>query len=102
MKELTKKQIFNSFVLFVFLLVMTPVPDLLSNFGQLLSLPAPQSWIENMGLFHDNISPFYRGWSFLLVGIVIFVNRGDFKSLNIDSAFMVIFLLSGVIYSIYN
>jgi hypothetical protein len=89
------------------LFVMSPVildiiPDLAPKIGQFFSIPVSQIWLDNLRLFNNSVFSLYTNWSFLLMGIVIFVNRGNLKSLNIDDGFWDLYVVGGLFYIFYH
>jgi len=103
MKTWTKQQVFTYICLFVLLAGRLLVADIISNFLQLFHAPAPpESWAVGIRLIQAWISyTLFFNWSFILVGIVIIVNRNDLQSLNIDGAFTAIFAASSLTYWTY-
>jgi membrane protease YdiL (CAAX protease family) len=97
----TKRDFLIYAALFILLAVRMPVADLFFNFEQLFNTSVLSMWDENLRLIQNWTYYLYERWSFVLVGIVILINRIDLKSLNIDEYFLYIFWCSGVIYCIY-
>ncbi len=99
MKALTKQQVFTYICLFMLLVIRIPVADIVSNFLQLFHAPAlPIVWAIGIKLIQDWTHNLYFSWSFIIVGIVIIVNRNDLQSLNVDGAFTAIFAVSSLTY----
>ena len=85
MRKWTKQQTFTYLALFVLLVVRFPIGDFASNLTRILNIADLTSWVENLKATQDWTQYYLWGrFSFVLVGIVIIVNRGDLKSLNID------------------
>ena len=73
--------------------------DIVSNFLQLLNMPAlPASWVLGIRSTQDWTYALFYHWSFILLGIVIIINRSDLQSLNIDVAFTAIFAAASLSY----
>jgi hypothetical protein len=101
MKNPALKQIFNGLALLALVFSIVPLIEMASNFGQLLAIPVPKNWIESLISFDAWVGSSFRDWSFLFAGIIIFVNRENLKNLNIDSTFLSLFVVSGMLYSRY-
>jgi len=101
-KAWTKQQVFTYICLFVLLASGMLVADIVSNFMQLFHTPAlPESWASEIKLIQDWTYTLFFHWSFILVEIVIIVNRNDLQSLNIDEAFMAMFVAGSLTYWMY-
>jgi hypothetical protein len=102
MRKWTKQQIFTYVALFVLLAVRFPIGDFASNLTRISNIADLASWVENLKATQDWTQYYLWGrFSFVLVGIVIIVNRGDLKSLNIDKYFIGIFICNGLLYCSY-
>ncbi len=101
MKTWTKLQIFTYMALFVLLTIRILVADPIYNFGQFFGISFSPSGLENLKVIRDLANYLFFGWSFILVGIVIIVNRSDLQSLNIDQAFLMIFGAGSLTYWTY-
>jgi len=101
MKTWTKLQIFTSIALFVLMAIRILAADPISNLGQFFGISISPSWVENLKVIRDLTNYLLFGWSFILVGIVIMVNRSDLQSLNIDPGFVAIFGAGSLTYWTY-
>ena len=98
MKPWTKSQVFTSLACIVLLVITIPIIDInsiiaLHSKGYIL--PA---WIESFRLINGWFYYLYQRCLFLLIAIVILINRSDLKSLNIDKYFIRLFAYSGLAY----
>ena len=98
MKSLSKQEIFTYIALFVLLVIGIPFTDIISNFVPLINSPIHPAWSQYLGSIRDWEKTFYQNYSFILVGIVIILNRSNLKKLNIDFLFMVMFFWGSVYY----
>ncbi len=98
MKSLSKQEIFTYIALFVLLVIGIPFTDIISNFAHLLNSPILPSSMEYLGSIRDWEKSLYQNYSFILVGIVIILNRNNLKKLNVDFLFMIMFFWGGVYY----
>jgi hypothetical protein len=102
MKTLTKQQAFTYVCLFALLASRILVADITLNFLQLFHAPAlPESWSLGIRSVQDWTYTLFFNWSFILIGILIIVNRNDLQSLNIDGPFAAIFAAGSLTYWAY-
>ena len=100
-KSPSRLNIFTSVALFLLLVVRFPVADFISNFAQLFGTSAHATLIASFRQIQDWTFYFFERWSFIFIGIIVILNRGNLRSLNIDWYFLAVFMISGVAYAIY-
>ena len=98
---MTKRKIFTLVALFVLLAVRILVVDPVSNLEQLFSISNPLFLEELLRVIRDLNSYLLISWSYLLIGIVLVVNRSDLHSLNVDGGLVFLYILCGLSYFKY-
>jgi len=101
MKTWTKQQVIVYIALLVLLAIRTPIAALISNFARLFGASTYPLWVESLRLIESWTYYLFERWSFVLVGIILIINRRVLKSLNIDEYFIAIFASSGVAFCFY-
>lgn len=102
MKTWTGRQILTYNSLFILLVGRIFAEGFVTNFLLLLNAPIlSPSWVFEIGLVQDWVYNLFLNWSFVLVAIIIIVNRGDLKGMNIDWAFMTLFIVGSLVYWVY-
>jgi hypothetical protein len=99
MRSWTKRDLFTYLILFVLLFTRIAIADLALFFGQVLNLPISSAIMASLRVLQDKSLYFYSGYSFILIAIVIFVNRSDLKKLNINKSFIIFFVCGGLAFS---
>lgn len=98
MRSWTKRDYFTYLVLFVLLFVRFPIADFVLFLEQLFNPSTFSIKIENLRLLQDQTLYLFDNYSFILVMVVIIVNRNRLKDLNIDKFFIPILLIGGMSY----
>ena len=102
MRKWTKRQVFTYTALLILLAVRFPIGDFVSNLSQLINVTALSSWIDALRSVQNWTFYLWERFSFVLVGIVILVNRSDLKKINIDRSFLALFVISGILFCGYS
>jgi hypothetical protein len=58
-------------------------------------------WIDILRLIENTLNYLWERYSFVLASVMIFVNYGNLSKLNIDKSFLVLYAISGIIFSVY-
>lgn len=98
MKTWANRQFFTYATLFVLLSIRVLVADPVSNLAQVFGISVPLFWVEILRTIQNLTYYLHFGWSFILVGLIIIINRYDLQSLNIDQAFVAIFIAGSLTY----
>lgn len=102
MKPLTSRQLFTYMALFLLLFGRIFAEDIVANIPPTFNtLVVPPSWVLEVKSAQNWIYHLFFNWSFLLVAIVIIINRSDLDRMNIDEAFVALLIAGGVIYWAY-
>lgn len=87
--------------LFLLLLMRIRLELLYAILVKFYNTTAHPSWVDSIRQLNDGGNNFDINYAFFLVGILILINRGDLKSLNIDRLFIFIFSYAGFLYCKY-
>jgi hypothetical protein len=101
MKKWTKQKIFTYGALFFLLVVRCPIGDFASNLSRFLNIPVFSSWLDTLRAIQNSTFYLWKSFSFILVGIVILVNRNDLKKININRIFLYLFAINGILFCRY-
>ncbi len=101
MESFTKQRLLTYVALLVFLAIRIPVADLLLNPLQLFHVSMLPAWTEGLRSIQHWTYYLWENGSFVFVGIIIFLNRFDLRSLNVDRCFVAIFVIGAAIYCRY-
>lgn len=96
MQSSTKRDFFTHLFLFVLLFVRFPIADFALSLVQLSKSLVFFTNLESLRLLQNQSLQFFYGYSFILIAIVIVVNRNNLNRLNIDKSFMLVFLCGGL------
>jgi hypothetical protein len=99
MKTYTNQQTITYTILFVLLFTRFPVADFMLFLEKLLYPSAFSIDAESLRLLQNQSILFFYRYSFILVAMVIFVNKDNLEKLNIDQSFVLIFLYGGLAYN---
>lgn len=98
MQSWTKRDFFTYLVLFVLLVTRFPIADFILFLGKLFRPFVISANFNNFRSLQNQSLQFFYDYSFILVAIVIIVNRNNLNRLNIDKIFIPIFLTGGLSY----
>lgn len=98
---MAKRQVFTCIAFLVLLAVRILVVDPVSNIEQAIGISNPPFITEFLITIRDAASYLLISWCFLLVGIIVIVNRGELQSLNIDGSFIILFVFCSLSYLYY-
>jgi len=98
MQSWTKRDFFTYLSLFVLLFIRFPFAEFASLVEKIVNPSILLVNIENLRLLEDQTYYLYDNYSFILVLVVIIVNRSNLKELNIDKIFIPILLSGGMSY----
>jgi len=99
MQSWTKRDYFTYLALFVLLFVRFPIADFVLFLEQLFKPFVFSVNLESLRLLQSQSVQFLYGYSFILVAMVIVVNKDNLSRLNIDKRFVLIFLCGGLAYN---
>ena len=94
MQSWAKRDFFTYSILFVLLFIRFPIADFVLFLEQFFKPFVLSANLDNLRSLQDQSNHFLYNYSFILVLVVIVVNRNNLKELNIDKIFILI-LLSG-------
>jgi membrane protease YdiL (CAAX protease family) len=98
MKTWANRSFLTDTILFILVASSILATNSLSNLAQFLGISVSPFWMEIIKPIHNLTNYLYFSWSFILVGLVIIINRDDLQRLNIDQAFVVLFAAGSIAY----
>lgn len=98
MKDWTYQKVFTFCALLVLLFIRFPFGDFAFAVSRLFRWTYLSSQVDALRLFQNWMMYPWEKTSFLLVGIVVFINRGELEKINVDKQFLALLAVGGALF----